>query len=60
MEAETLWAEKLIRDDKMEAARISYCFKKSESRSHVQPFVTSVAHQTPLSMESSREKYWSG
>ena len=33
METETLWAEKLIRDDKIEAARISYCFKNSESHS---------------------------
>ena len=33
METETLWAEKLIRDDKMEAARISYCFKNSENHS---------------------------
>ena len=33
METETLWAEKLIRDDKMEAARIRYCFKNSENHS---------------------------
>ena len=32
------------------------------SLSHVQPFVTpwTVAHQTPLSMGFSRQKYWSG
>ena len=58
METETLWAENLIRSDKMEAARTSYYFKKKwKSLSHVWPFVTpwSVACQTPLSMESSGE-----
>ena len=36
--------------------------KKVKSLSHVQLFVTSrsVAYQAPLSMESSRQEYWSG
>ena len=37
-------------------------FKCSQSLSHVQLFATpwTVAHQAPLSMEFSRQEYWSG
>ena len=37
-------------------------FRKYQSFSHVQPFVTtrSVTHQAPLSMKFSRQEYWSG
>ena len=36
--------------------------EKCQSLSHVQLFVTpwTVAHQAPLSMEFSRQEYWSG